>query len=232
MTDHDEAIARHYREMAREEPPAALDAAILAASRRAAAPRPRWMLPVSIAAVLALGIGVALRMQVEQPGIETSAPPPAAPSEYALPQASEAPAVAAPARKAVKPPDLPPEAAPQQAPAPLADRAEPQARGQAAITMTAPAAVAPPPAPAAPGVVAPPSAPAAAASVPTELRARRAEAQERAAPKDAREAELERIAKLRAAGRHDEADTALEAFRREHPQYRIPDALRERVERR
>lgn len=43
---------------------------------------------------------------------------------------------------------------------------------------------------------------------------------------------LERIAELRRAGRHDEADKALAAFRQRHPGYRIPEAMLEKVERR
>ena len=77
MTDTDDRLARRYRELSREEPRAALDAAILAASRRAVA-KPswsrRWAAPVSIAAVLVLALGVTLEMQREEPGIE-SAPP-------------------------------------------------------------------------------------------------------------------------------------------------------------
>lgn len=42
-------------------------------------------------------------------------------------------------------------------------------------------------------------------------------------------AELERIAKLRAEGRDADADRALDAFRRDHPDYRIDDAMWERV---
>jgi hypothetical protein len=42
-------------------------------------------------------------------------------------------------------------------------------------------------------------------------------------------AELERIARLRGEGRHEEADKALEAFLRKHPDYRIPDAVWNRV---
>ena len=42
-------------------------------------------------------------------------------------------------------------------------------------------------------------------------------------------AELERIARLRAEGRHEDADKALEAFNRAHPDYRIPDAVWQRV---
>jgi len=43
------------------------------------------------------------------------------------------------------------------------------------------------------------------------------------------ERELERIARLRADARHAEADKALEEFRRRNPQYRIPEAMWERV---
>lgn len=43
---------------------------------------------------------------------------------------------------------------------------------------------------------------------------------------------LERIAELRRAGRHDEADKALAEFRQRHPGYRISDSVLEKVERR
>lgn len=43
--------------------------------------------------------------------------------------------------------------------------------------------------------------------------------------------ELERIARLRAEGKDDEADAALDAFRRAHPDYRIEPAMWERVRR-
>ena len=46
------------------------------------------------------------------------------------------------------------------------------------------------------------------------------------------ERELERIAELRKAGKHDEADKALVEFRKRYPDYKIPEAMRERVERR
>ena len=49
------------------------------------------------------------------------------------------------------------------------------------------------------------------------------------AAKDPREVELERIARLRTENRHEEADKALAEFRRLHPDYRIPEALWERV---
>lgn len=49
---------------------------------------------------------------------------------------------------------------------------------------------------------------------------------------DAPERELERIAQLRREARHEEADKALAEFRKRHPDYRIPEAMLERVERR
>ena len=50
------------------------------------------------------------------------------------------------------------------------------------------------------------------------------------APADAeRDRELERIAKLRETGQQAEADRALEAFRKRYPDFRIPEAMWERV---
>jgi hypothetical protein len=256
MSEHDDAISRSYRGMAREEPPVAIDAAILAASRRAVGAGPRrnrWAVPVSLAAVLVLGVGIALRMQVEQPGIETSLPAttssaeypvaeppvavepaaPAPPAAVAKDAAKPSPRIAAPARKAIKPADLPPEAVTT-------------AQVPAAAPAPAPAASAPAPAAPAPEAFSDLNAqrrqPAALAredSAPAEQRARReagvsASATIAARPpppgaRDARVVELERIARLRAENRHDEADKALEAFRKQHPQYEIPAALWERV---
>jgi hypothetical protein len=44
------------------------------------------------------------------------------------------------------------------------------------------------------------------------------------------EAELERIAELRRQGRHEEADKELAEFRKRHPDYAIPPAMLEKVE--
>ena len=46
---------------------------------------------------------------------------------------------------------------------------------------------------------------------------------------DTPEKKLDRIEELRKAGRDREADEALARFRREHPDYRIPDATWERI---
>src|SRR5947209_5835224 len=77
MTDSNDKLARAYRDLAREEPSSAVDAAILAASTRALRRPPasrRWLVPVSIAATLVLAVGVTIEMQREQPGVETSTP--------------------------------------------------------------------------------------------------------------------------------------------------------------
>jgi hypothetical protein len=74
VSESDGKVSAAYRSLAREEPSASLDAAILSASRGALA-RPsasrRWAAPVSIAAVLVLAFGVTLRMQQEKPGVES-----------------------------------------------------------------------------------------------------------------------------------------------------------------
>lgn len=231
MSDPRDPVGARYRELAREEPPAHADAAILAASRRAVGARPgghRWFVPLSVAAVLVLGIGVALRMQVEQPGVETSmpqseysmpAPPPEEPAAAresaspAMPQSSERAAPVVKAEKQATPRAVAPAAprreapAPGEAPAALRGEAPPPAAAAAAVRV--PVSPAPPP-------------PAAVRAAPQE---RRAVADEGATP----EAELERITRLRQAGRHDEADKALEEFRRRFPAHRIPDAVWEQV---
>jgi hypothetical protein len=265
MTDHDDTLRRRYREIATEEPSAVIDAAILARARAARPARSRWMGPVSIAAVLVLGIGVSLRMQLEQPGIETSDPLREAspPSEYSLPPAAEpsAPPPSA-ATDAAKPSSPPKPAAPKS----LADAPRPQ-QGASAFTPSPPPAaerqrpaappVSPPPAanalPRAPAAARMPEPPvrsegapamgrvqeAPAAAAPAPLRAKREDAQldalgvrelRKSVAAEADPArELERIAKLREEGKNDEADAAFAEFRRRHPDYRIPEAMLERV---
>lgn len=270
MAERDDGISRRYRALAREEPPAALDAAILAASRRAVGARPggvrRWAGPVSIAAVLVLGIGVSLRMQLERPGIET-----APMSEYSLPAPVEAPEApvearpraapatsveapptvtekrAAPATDALAKPSAPRadtpsrDAAVMERRAPMRDPApEPSRREEPPVAARVPSAPvaaqsAGAPAPAAAAGALAPQSPAAAASAPA-MRAKRETAAGMnpqssaldAAP-DPRRVELERIARLRTEGLHGEADKALEEFQRTHRDYRIPEAMWERV---
>jgi hypothetical protein len=280
MTDPDDKLERRYRELSREEPRAALDAAILAASRRAVA-KPswsrRWAAPVSIAAVLVLALGVTLEMQREEPGIESSPPlqrqepapaaaapatekavatlpdanvaPPKARSEApqrksaAAPAPLRAPAPASPGASTVAPPLAKEDRAPVEAPAPFPAAIAPATLSAPAVTREAPPApaYAPAPSPSAstagalaplPAGAAPPAAQSAARMAPR-LKAESADAiqpAQRAAISQAGiERELERIAKLREEGRDADADRALEEFRRGHPDYRIADAMWQRV---
>jgi len=94
-TERDEKVSAGYRALGGEEPPRALDEAILAAARK----RPsRWRVPLSIAAVLVLAVGVTLRMLPQRPDAESVA---------LAPQVMETPRPAAsapdPAREQPKP---------------------------------------------------------------------------------------------------------------------------------
>ena len=101
MSD-DVEISRKYRQLEAEEPPRALDEAILAAARREAGAGPaslqaqaarssrrRWYAPLATAAVLVLAVALTLNMQLERPGIESPAP-------QSAPQRAEKPAAAKP----------------------------------------------------------------------------------------------------------------------------------------
>jgi hypothetical protein len=72
----DPKIAAAYRDLGAEEPPRALDVAILAASRQPAA-KPwaqRWAVPLSLAAVVVLSVTVTLRIQREAPELASMKP--------------------------------------------------------------------------------------------------------------------------------------------------------------
>ncbi len=83
----DSPLTRAYRETGREEPPSSLDARILAEARGVkAAPhggKPRWLMPLSLAATVVLSIGIVLFMTRQgtaplptetAPAVETPAP--------------------------------------------------------------------------------------------------------------------------------------------------------------
>ncbi|HSC97039.1 MAG TPA: hypothetical protein VLC73_18965 [Burkholderiales bacterium] len=80
--ERDPRIERLYRDAAREEPPARLDAAILAAARREAGAGPRslasklrrWHVPISIAAVVVASVSLVILVQEEQNGQRAGAP--------------------------------------------------------------------------------------------------------------------------------------------------------------
>jgi len=247
MTDPGDKLARRYRELAREEPPASLDGSILAASRRAVAAKPsaslRWAVPVSIAAVLVLAFGVTLEMQREAPDVNAQtqqaptvkreSPPasvakeklrraPAAASELQLPvdkrDLREAPATRDQKDSAA------PEAPARNGLAPREEAGSPQPAMDALEKSNA-AAARPPAKPASPAALSAPAPESRAKARALDAAPAMREQFLRADP--ARE--LERIAKLREEGRNEEADKALEEFRRANPGFRIPEAMWERV---
>lgn len=261
MTDErDPKLQSAYRALGAEQPPRALDEAILGAARDSAQPwTKRWAVPLSLAAVVVLSVVVTLRIQHEQTGIEQPAPmrkeeqvarqaaaplkPAAAPDKPAAEPVARAPQQESMMRKeaqafpstaqdravaenrvaAAAPPPAPAPAAAsaprmEEAPA-LAKRADsgaPSAAGQAAGSL------AESPAPAA-------AAPAMRTMQRDPVAAERTEAERRALTP---EQELERIASLRKQGLHEAADKALAEFRKRHPEFKIPPAMLERVERR
>ena len=264
MTDErDPKLSQAYRELGREEPPRALDEAILAAAHRAerAHPAPllspgvgpsarqRWTFPLAAAAVIMLSVGVVLHLQQEQPGIDGIQ----GSVEKPLPVPAPAPAPA-PIAEATKPAPQPEAPKPEdtmiaRAPEPAKVQAAPPQPARDEIPRISrrevPDASAGPFAPAPPSVASAPSpAPAEVASARARepMAMQRADSAERQVLSEATakrsqdagetpEKWLDRIAELRRAGKHDEADKALADFRRHHPGYRIPEAMLERVER-
>ena len=93
----DDKVSAAFRAMPAAEPPPALDAAIRAAARRAVKARPesplrRWAVPASVAAVLALSVGIALHVDWRKPMIVDGTPVPSGSGEYPVTQApAEAP---------------------------------------------------------------------------------------------------------------------------------------------
>src|SRR5581483_10230552 len=210
MADHDDdlEVSRRYRELGPEEPPPALDARILAEARRAAQTRPAPLVPPTgrrrwyFPVAAAAVIVLAVAVTAQ---IEREQRPDA----EALPPS--APPVET-KKESAAPPAAPPKLAPRR---PAAQPAEPQ------------------PGPAAPAAemadkraadAAAAGAPAAAARAPMQA--------SNLAKVQSPEAELERIAQLRRDGKDDEADAALKEFRRRYPDFKIPEEMLRRVERR
>jgi hypothetical protein len=257
-SDRDPEISRRYRELAREEPPRALDEAILAAARReletypaplvAPTGRRRWTVPVAAAAVIVLSAVVTLQIQREQPDAELIAP--AAPP---VPQRDDlsaaAPPAEAPRTEALRDAGVEQKAAekPQAAERRRAQEPSLASRSAQSKPPSDPAPFAPDPPRAAPPAALEPQlssvapaakptlkpAPRAAEAAGTTLGAA-APAATDARSKRAEEAEppertLARIVVLRREGRHKEANDLYAEFRRRFPEYRIPETMREQV---
>ena len=252
-------ISDRYRELPREEPPRALDDAILAASRRAVKGRNRWYVPLAAAAIIVLAVAVTVHVERERPNEEiATSVEPAKQGLPTEPAVEKAPAVSETARKAERTPERQDQYAPEPKPAPpppqLGSRGVQEQR--AADAAEAPRAPAPPPALQQERALDRARESASAdRREKTEALAKRADeakAQSRqgeavrerpevmasaAAPasrfaRAAPEQWLLAIDDLKRQGKHDEAARELAEFRKRYPSYRIPEAISEKFERR
>lgn len=204
--ERDAQVSRRYRELGSEEPPRALDDAILAASRRSVSSRRGWYVPLAAAAVALLAVGIALHVEREKPDAELMTAPSDARQAPAEIKQEQPPAAAQPEPKLREPEaehrdserrfgfsreEAP---APSASPAPIPQTAPVQRPG--ALSEAAPA-----------------------------RKAAQADALE-----ETPERALERIAELRKHGRHEEADKALAEFRQRYPAYRIPESMLGKVQ--
>ncbi len=235
MNEIDPRISKSYREGATDEPPVALDAAILTAARgrvaqprrRAASPWWRWMAPAGALATLALGVALALLVERDQPQTGADlreAPEPKSPAlAPRLPEPAPAPA---PPEASARTRDSAVKAVP-------AVRPQPAAAADAAASAAKPAEAAAETFPAQSRAKA--SAP--AASAPKAAADANAEAEPRAAGAPAAgaaatgavqhspEAWLEQIRRLKLEGREQEAAAQLAQFRLAFPAYALPQDL-------
>ena len=249
MTEIDPKLSRLYRETSTEGPPAAVDAAILAAARKQV-PKPqrrarsswvRWMAPAGALATLVVAVSLAFLVEREQPGtmddkvIREVPPrpqslPPAGVKEPTKPNAAERAAPAVTEKKeapSAAPALVPRRAEPSPAPAPQSAEPEPPAAQAFPAESRAKPAEA--------GTVAPK--PAAESNAAGDSALGGAGAAAPAAPAAARklaplrqpaiqrspEAWLDEISRLKREGRDKEAAEQLAEFRKTYPAYAVPE---------
>jgi Meckel syndrome type 1 protein len=139
--EHDPRVTAGYRALDKENPPAALDTAILAASRRAVGARPtvagarlrRWALPISIAAVIVLTMSLTLRVQLERSDLESAEPMPTVSAVPPVPQSRSADDKDAPRSAALESKGEVRATAKQNRPADVRAKAKPAAESPAAL---------------------------------------------------------------------------------------------------
>ena len=218
MTEDDAKVSARYRELAREEPPRHVDDAILAAARRATASRPaplvapsgrrRWYVPVAAAAIIVLAVAVTVHVERQQPDFEVA-------EQQAAPVQT-----------------------PVTEPAPKRDSSAPTELQKSQTSSSQPAAPAPKSAEPLAGLresQRSDTAPSAAQARP-EARAMRSErgAEQKLIGLAAASPEqwLQGIVDLKRQGRDEEAEKQLGDFRKRYPDYRIPEAIAEKFEKR
>lgn len=238
-------LSGRYRASSTEEPPAHLDAAIVAAARREVERsrlRRSWHVPASIAAVLVIGVSLAL-MTSE---IEDPLPPPDTSAGVTAGEARQAvPALAmkqeeSQGRPAPRP-GIERESRPSRERGARSDR-EADARQNSAVehadsTAALPSVAAPAPAPPLQqfeSAVRSETVTEQKSALADSLQEKRASAALRkeaapssAAPADAREEWLRKIEDLLRNGKTAQAREQLAEFRKHYPDYRLPETLRE-----
>jgi len=240
--ERDPKLSQHYRGLEPLEPPRELDQKILAAAREAAesphaplvapAGRHRWYYSLAAAAVLVFAVALTLHLEREKPDLEAiaTAPGPTVQQGRIRTEEAKQPAKERPA-KPVAPPFAPDPGTANSGGLRLAERLEEPAAAAAASRSRPPVA--------ADEMRERVSAEASAQAARREDAARAGQqakaalAAPAAAPAVSPENPdrwLERIAELRSRGRHAEADRELANFRKAYPDYRLSEAMRERVE--
>lgn len=197
--ERDPKVSQRYRELGTDEPPRHVDEAILAASRRAVHVRPAPLVPPTgrrrwYFPVAAAAI-IMLSVAVTW-HMQVERPDP---EGYVA--SAPAPAAPAPKAEAMQAPAAP---APEREARAMADAQTQAQRSETAgdrRTQEAP--------------------PVAGARAPEAARADRLFSKQMVEPP---EKWLERIAALRKEGKHEEADKALEEFRKRYPDYKIPES--------
>lgn len=249
MSENDPELSRLYREASADEPPAVVDAAILAAAwkpvakpersegpqRRARSLWSRWIAPAGAIATLVLGVSIALLVERERPetiggtaGRQTpqrsQSWPPAPVTESAKPEAGDGAAAEAAAAPAPSAPAHAPEliAPAPAAPAPSAQEAAPaESRARMAAPTTAPPTAATESNSAGDSATGGSGAGAPAAPAAAgELAPLRQHAIVRSP-----EAWLDEISRLRREGRDIEAAEQLTEFRKAYPAHAVPENL-------
>jgi hypothetical protein len=226
--ERDPRISQHYRSLGSEAPSRELDQTILAAAHRALdrshaplvtpAGRHRWYFAFGAAAILVLAVAVTVQIERQQPDAEAlpAAPAVAPPSEGFLSREDT--------QKETKRAEVQKQAARSKALADAErDRAPAAQPRREAVRESVPQS-APAPAPAA-------KPESADGAVLRERNATEARLASSAAPVLDPQSLLKRIAELRTEGRHEEADKLLAEFRQRYPDYRIPEEMLQKVER-